>query len=213
MPLLSNDDRAAIRNHFSAMRRRVEVTLCHSPEGPGQTGEILKELSELTDFLDLAVNPAEGIESPVISVGSHGRVLFWGTPSGYEFNTLLTAILDAGRGEERLSRDTVEFLKGLTEDLDVMVFVTPTCPHCPGAAVLAHRMAAASPLVTARVIEAQEHTELSRIHGVMGVPRTVINGRYHAEGNMPESMLIPALSRAMASGSTGSSIDLSEFMN
>jgi hypothetical protein len=26
-------------------------------------------------------------------------------------------------------------------------------------------------------------------------------------------MLIPALSRAMASGSTGSSIDLSEFMN
>ncbi len=212
MPLLSNDDRAAVKQHFSRMRHRVVVTLSHPPEGPGQVGELLRELAELTDLLDLRMNPGENTESPVISVGPHGRVLFWGTPSGYEFNTLLTAILDAGRGEERLAPDTIAFLEGLTEDLDVMVFVTPTCPHCPGAAVLAHRMAAASPRVTARVIEAQEHPDLAETHRVKGVPRTVINGKYHAEGNMAEPMLIPALSRAMASGSTGSIIDLSEFM-
>jgi alkyl hydroperoxide reductase subunit AhpF len=213
MPLLAENDRDAIKKHFSAMNRRVAVTLNHSPEGPGQTGEILQELAELTDLLDLSMSPSEGTGSPVISVGPHGRVLFWGTPSGYEFNTLLTAILDAGRGEQRLSPATIEFLDRLTEDLDVMVFVTPACPHCPGAAVLAHRMAAASPRVSARVVEAQEHPDLARANRVMGVPRTVVNGRFHAEGNMAEPMLIPALSRAMASGGTGDYIDLSEYMN
>ncbi len=212
MPLLSEDDRNAIRQHFATMENTVSVTLAHPPEGAGDSGAILGELAELTDRIRLVTAPSPETGPPSITVGEHGRVRFMGTPSGYEFSTLLTAIIDAGRTGTKLSPATVSFIDGLSGELNIMVFVTPTCPHCPGAAVLAHRMAAASPLVSASVIEAQEYPELASSHRVMGVPRTVVNGRYHAEGNMSESVLVSALSRAMASGRQDAFINLSEFI-
>lgn len=212
MPLLSEDDRTAIRQHFSTMENTVAITLTHPPDGPGDSGAILAELAELTDSIRLATVPSPETTPPSITVGEHGRVRFLGTPSGYEFSTLLTAIIDAGRKGTKLSPATLSFIEGLREKLDIMVFVTPTCPHCPGAAVLAHRMAALSPLVSARVIEAQEFPNLAGSHRVMGVPRTVVNERYHAEGNMSETVFVAALSRAMASGRTDSFINLSEFI-
>lgn len=212
MPLLGDEDRKAIEGHFSKLERPVSITLTHSGRDPGDSGAILRELADLNDGIHLSVIPSPEETPPVISVGDHGRVLFWGTPSGYEFSTLLTAIIDAGRRDERLSRETTAFLEGLSEKLDIMVFVTPTCPHCPGAAVLAQRMAAASPMVTARVIEAQEFAELAGTHRVMGVPRTVVNQRFHAEGNVAEGLFISALSRAMAEADPGGVVNLSGFM-
>lgn len=212
MPLLSEDDRTAIRQHFATMERTVEVTVTHPPEGPGDAGAILAELAGLTDRIRLVTEPRGDAGPASITVGGHGRVRFMGTPSGYEFSTLLTAIIDAGRPDTRLSPSTIAFVEGQKEPLEIMVFVTPTCPHCPGAAVLAHRMAAASPMITASVVEAQEYPDLSASNKVMGVPRTVVNGRYHAEGNMSETVLVAALSRAMASGRPEGFINLSEFI-
>lgn len=213
MPLLSEDDRKAIRQHFSTMENTVAVTLTHPPDGPGDSGAILGELAGLTDRIRLVTAPSPETGPTSISVGEHGRVRFMGTPSGYEFSTLLTAIIDAGRSGTKLSPATIEFIGGLREELNIMVFVTPTCPHCPGAGVLAHRMAAASPMVSASVIEAQEYPDLAGAHRVMGVPRTVVNERYHAEGNMSETVLVTALSRAMASGRADAFINLSEFIS
>jgi alkyl hydroperoxide reductase subunit AhpF len=212
MPLLSEDDRNAIRQHFSTMEKEVSVTLTHPPEGPGDSGAILAELAGLTDRIRLVTVPSPETAPPSITVGEHGRVRFMGTPSGYEFSTLLTAIIDAGRQGTKLSPATLTFIEGLREELQIMVFVTPTCPHCPGAAVLAHRMAAHSPRISASVIEAQEFPDLATSNRVMGVPRTVVNGKYHAEGNMSETLLVTALSRAMASGRPDSFINLSEFI-
>lgn len=212
MPLLSEDDRNAIRQHFSTMENTVAITLTHPPDDPGDSGAILGELAGLTDRIQLLTAPSQDTSPPSITVGEHGRVRFMGTPSGYEFSTLLTAIIDAGRQGTKLSPATIAFIEALGEELRIMVFVTPTCPHCPGAGVLAHRMAAASPMIRASVIEAQEFPDLAGAHRVMGVPRTVVNERYHAEGNMSETVLVAALSRAMASGKPDSFINLSEFI-
>lgn len=211
MPLLSEDDRKAISRHFSTMENTVSITLTHPPDGPGDTGAILDELSGLTDRIRLIAIPSPEPGPSTVSIGEHGRVLFLGTPSGYEFSTLLTAIIDAGRPGTKLSPATEAFIEGLGEALEIMVFVTPTCPHCPGAAVLAQRMAAASPRISASVVEAQEYPDLAASNKVMGVPRTVINGRYHAEGNMGETILVGALARAIASGRPDGYINLSDF--
>ncbi len=212
MPLLGDEDRKAVERHFSSIERRVPIKLVHPATGPGDSGAILAELSALSGMIDLEMAAGPDGNAAVISIGDHGRVQFWGTPSGYEFNTLLTAILDAGRNETRLSSETVAFLDALATDLYIEVFVTPTCPHCPGAAVLAHRMAAASRKVRARVIEAQEYPDLARANRVMGVPRTVVNGRFHGEGNMAEAILVRALSKAMAAGGQDGFVNLSEYL-
>jgi alkyl hydroperoxide reductase subunit AhpF len=76
--------------------------------------------------------------------------------------------------------------------------VTPTCPYCPRAVILAHHMAFASQRVTADMVEATEFPELSARYHVMGVPRSVINENVHQEGAVPEPMLLAKLREALA---------------
>jgi len=63
-------------------------------------------------------------------------------------------------------------------------------------------MALASPMVSARTIEAGEFPELSRRFGVQGVPRTVVNEQGAFVGALPEAQFVAAvLQIAGANGS------------
>ena len=197
MALLSQTDREAVKEHFDKLVKNVPIELKKAP-GASDTEEILKELGELSEKLTVKVVESESGEMlPTVAIGTTGRVLFRGTPSGYEFSSLLTGIIDSGRDEVSLTPQTREFLDGLTGDLHMKVFVTPTCPHCPAAVVLAHRMAAYSEKVTAEAIEANEFQDEAVKYQVQGVPRTVINETFATEGAQPESYLIEALKRHM----------------
>jgi alkyl hydroperoxide reductase subunit AhpF len=71
-----------------------------------------------------------GIERiPAIAVlgaeKDHG-VRFYGMPAGYEFGTLVDAILDVSRGESGLSPQTQQALAALERDVRIRVFSTPT---------------------------------------------------------------------------------------
>ena len=55
-----------------------------------------------------------------------GRVRFFGMPSGYEFASLVEAIVDTSRGRTRLSDATRAALAALRAPLHFQVFVTPT---------------------------------------------------------------------------------------
>ncbi|OPX31841.1 MAG: hypothetical protein B1H09_01900 [Gemmatimonadaceae bacterium 4484_173] len=198
MPLLSEEDRKAIRGHFDLMTKDVKVTLTKAP-GKCDTETILSELNELSSRLIVEVVESTDKDQmlPSLSIGDSGRVLFKGIPSGYEFSSLLTGIIDAGRDEQTLSDETMAFLDNLQEDLHIRVFVTPSCPHCPQSVVLAHRLAGYSDRVVAEGIEANEFQELSMKYQVQGVPRTVINETFAVEGSQPEPYLIEGLKRHM----------------
>ena len=64
--------------------------------------------------------------------------------------------------------------------------------------MLAHRLAIASDLVTADMVEAVEFPHLSQKYSVMGVPRSVINETVHQEGAAPEPMFLERLKEAAA---------------
>ena len=84
-------------------------------------------------------------------------------------------------------------LAKLASDVEVMVFVTPTCPYCPGAASMANRMALASPKVRSLVVEANEYPELSDRFHVQGVPRTVVNRSGSFVGALPEATFVESV--------------------
>ena len=173
------------------------------------------ELAELSPKLGVAVHDAEadaaalfmyGFDKTpalaVVAVDGTGAVQdfgirFYGIPSGYEFMSLLDAIQTVGSDEVQLAPDTLKFLEALESDVHIQVFVTPTCPHCPRAVILAHHLAYASSHVTADMVEATEFPELSARYSVYGVPRTVINEVVHQEGAAPEPLLLQKLRQAV----------------
>jgi len=173
------------------------------------TRQLLEEISEVSDKIKLEIFDfvadkkeveAHGIEripATVIMDDEDHDIKFYGIPSGYEFSSLVEALKMVSTGESGLSQETKDFLDSLDKDVHLQVFVTPTCPYCPGAVILGHKMAFYSPKVKADMIEASEFPDLSIKYNVMGVPRTVINESEFQEGAAPEEMLIEKIKSAI----------------
>ncbi|HEX7503293.1 MAG TPA: thioredoxin family protein [Acidobacteriota bacterium] len=174
-----------------------------------ETRELLEELQAATDkvtieahdFVRDAVLAGELGVSRIPAIAVTGDrdygIRFYGIPSGYEFASLVEAIRLVASGEMKLAPETRSFLDGLSGDVHLQVFVTPTCPYCPPAVILAQQMAFYSPRVRADMIEATEFPQLAQKYNVYGVPRTVINEKESIEGSVPESQLVDKIRQSL----------------
>lgn len=122
---------------------------------------------------------------------------FYGIPSGYEFSTLLHGIQRASDGKSELDDQTKQYLSGVSDPVELQVFVTPTCPYCPRAAVLAMEMAVESIYVNAEIVESAEFPDLANKFNVMGVPLSVVNGQERVEGAAPPNMIVDAIRKVL----------------
>jgi glutaredoxin-like protein len=123
-------------------------------------------------------------------------VRFYGIPAGYEFVSLLEALKNSAAPGTDLQPETVQALAGVAKPVNIKVFVTPTCPYCPSAVVLAHKFAVQSPQITAEMVEAGEFQELAAKYEVAGVPQLVFNEKVSLVGAQPESAMLKAVLEA-----------------
>ncbi len=214
MPLMDPETQQQVREALAVVQSPVMLALftqdfeCDTCNGTRQIIEEVAELSEqvsveVHDFLadsDLATSLGVDKIPAIVVLGEGGRdhgIRFFGIPAGYEFTSLIEAIVLVGTGTPELDKNTHAFLEGLEGPLHLQVFVTPTCPYCPRAVMLAHQLAYASDKVTADMVEVTEFPHLGQKYNVMGVPRTVINEHTYLEGAAPEQMLLEKLKAAV----------------
>jgi glutaredoxin-like protein len=208
MALLSEQDRQTVRAHLAEITHRVTLLLftqtIGAPEGALAARQILDEVVDLNDHIALEeVNfvldkdraAQYGItDIPAIALlrdGADTRMQFLGAPAGYEFVSLVEAVMLAGSSDSGLSDESRKLIaEHVSAPLDIQVFVTPTCPHCPRAVTLAHRMAVEHSLIRATCVEATEFMELTRQYRVTGVPKTIVNGTIEILGVVPEETFV-----------------------
>jgi len=211
MALLGDEDRGFLENHLAQALvdpvRLVFFTQQMACQFCRETEQVLSEVASLSekiglevlDFVDDADEAARlSVDKiPATAVLAHSTdgdgdygVRFYGLPSGYEFSSLIEAIVDVSRGDADVSGASRRALSELDRHVHVQVFVTPTCPYCPPAVRAAHSLALVSPLVRADMVESIEFPQLAIKYGVQGVPRTVINEGTRLEGAMPEPLLV-----------------------
>jgi len=210
--LLDDKVKEEVKKQFESLKddvklivftQKIECQYCEDNRS------LAKEISGLSDKISLEVFNfqtdkekkeelnIDRIPAIVITGKKDYGIRFYGIPAGYEFTSLLTAIKMVSTGDIDLSDDTKAFLDGLDKDINIQVFVTPTCHYCPSAVVLAHKLAYYSDKVTASMVEVSEFPHLAVKYGVQGVPRTVINEKYSQEGAAPEAMLIEKIKEAI----------------
>ena len=206
MGLISESDQQRLREAFAEMSRPVRLVFFTQTLGCEtclQTRQILDELPLLSDritieevnfVLDLDKAKQYEIDRvPAValvgedSAGSErdSKIRFLGAPSGYEFMSLIQAVLLVGGRPSILSDDSLKRVAAVTTPTKVHVFTTPTCPHCPRAVSVAHEMAFANPNITAFAVEATEFPDLARRYQVTGVPKTVVNDTVEILGALP----------------------------
>jgi len=127
----------------------------------------------------------------IVMFGTEKRkVRFFGIPSGYEFSTFISDILDVARGYPKISPELIEKIKKIDFPVHMQVFVTPNCPYCPGAVKVAHDFALINPNITGDMVEASEFQDLAEKYEVMGVPKTIVNEKLELTGAYPTDIVL-----------------------
>jgi len=209
MPLLSEQDRQTVQAHLADITHRVTILFftqtIGAPESVLVAKQVIDEVASLNEnitveeinlILDKDRAARYGVDRvPAIALlrdDEDARIRFLGAPAGYEFTSLVEAIVLAGTGESGLSAESrAAIAETVTAPLDLKVFVTPTCPHCPRAVTLAHRMAVENPHIRATCVEATEFMDLAQKYHVTGVPKTVVEGTdVEILGAVPEDAFV-----------------------
>ena len=147
MALLSPSDQAKLREAFAEMRHSVKIlffTQTLGCETCPQARQIIDELPPLSDkitvdevnlVLDAEKAKRYGVDRvPALAlVGPDGdgqerdsRIRFLGTPAGYEFMSLVRAVILAGGGASTLTDEHRRRLAAVDKPVVLQVFTTPT---------------------------------------------------------------------------------------
>lgn len=216
MALLKEQDRQALKAEFAALTHPVTLVVFTQKfecQYCTETRMIADEVAALSDLISVQLYDFEthremaaqyGIDKIPATIIMRGGaqpkdygIRLYGIPSGYEFSTLIEDIMMVSRGDSGLGPEMRTWASALTQPLHLQVFVTPTCPYCPPAVLLAHQLAMESDLIRGDMVEAVEFPHLSNKYHVHGVPRTVINETVYMEGAAPEKVLLGKLKQAV----------------
>lgn len=141
MGLIRDEDALEIRERLKAMVNPVklvhftqELNLEYGVEARQLVEEVAalsEKLSfEVCDFLLDKEKVAEyGIDKVPATVVRNGKdygIRFYGIPAGYEFATLLDAIVSVSTGDSGLGKGSKEKIAKIAQPLHLEVFVTPT---------------------------------------------------------------------------------------
>ncbi len=208
-----------VRDAFQKLKEPVQLLYFGANDNCeycDETRELLEEVAAAGDKVSLSVYDVQEdkevasryniTKAPGLVVAAKNGsqvtdfgIQYSGIPSGHEFGTLINDILLVSSRDSGLNQNTREFLKNLDTPLLLQVFVTPSCPYCPRAVLLAHQMAMENPaMIRAEGVEAREFPELAAQFYVSGVPQTVINsGAKMVVGAVPEQNLLAEIMRAL----------------
>jgi glutaredoxin-like protein len=204
LSLLPEDKKELLRNDFKEklvdpvklviFTQEFECKYCSDTRKLAQEIAALSDkiTTEVYDFVaDGAKAKEYGIDKipalAIIGKKDYG-VRIYGIPYGYELQTLIEAIINVSRVKTDLSDKTKQILSDVKLPVHIQVFVTLTCPHCPVAAAVAHKLAIESDMVKADIIESSEFPDLALKYNVVGVPKIIINETVEFVGAFNEDL-------------------------
>ena len=122
-------------------------------------------------------------------------IRFYGPPGGYEINSFIKALQEVSGNSEELSEALLKRIKAIEKTIHIQVFITSSCPYCPGAVISAHRIALENPNVTTDMVEASTFPHLANKYRVTGVPKIVINETHELMGAQPLTAFLDTIEK------------------
>lgn len=141
MAFIRESDQSKLKQQFAALANPVRLVFFTQEfecESCRDTHGLLRELAGISDKLTLEehnfqldreqVSQYQVDKIPALAVLGQrdAGVRFYGIPAGYEFSSLVDAIMAAGSGDSGLTPATREKLRAINQPVHLQVLVTPT---------------------------------------------------------------------------------------
>ncbi|MCW1311670.1 MAG: thioredoxin family protein [Candidatus Rehaiarchaeum fermentans] len=202
--MLTEEDISYLKERFKEMDKEVTITLFVSDNCDlcKEDIELLKELSSIDERIKLDIVDIEkdnkkaqllGIKNApaIVLTGDYTYPIYYlGSPIGYEFSALIEDIINISKRNSELSNEIKQKLKSINQNVEIKVFVTPSCPYCPGMVHTAHLFSMENNKIVSKMIECGENSEECEKYEVAAVPTVVINDKVRFEGLVSPNILL-----------------------
>ncbi|MFN4245371.1 MAG: thioredoxin family protein [Brevinematia bacterium] len=192
--IIDEESRKFLEEKFRDLENDVDIRVYYDPSDDEAkdyvefTKNFFKELGDINNKIKVylveskvgsTTNTGMVIRTnPSVTIGEDKgyKILFSGSPLGYEASQIVETISMVSTGNHDFDDSVAQELSSISKPVNIKVFVTPTCPYCPGSAYLANRIAVASKgKVLSEVIEANENPSLAVEWSIESVPTQIIN--------------------------------------
>ncbi len=124
-----------------------------------------------------------------------GYIRYTGIPAGEEVKGLVETIIRISQGESGLDPSIKEKIHAFDGCAYIETIVTPSCPYCPYAVLLANMFAyeswkAGKNAIVSDTVEAYENEDIAYKYNAMSVPTVAINGHVEFVGVPHEDDLL-----------------------
>ncbi len=214
MKYLNEEVKNQLSEILSGMKDEVNI-LVFTKEEPCETCEetrdFLNEFASVSnklnlEMLDIKTDALKANDYNVTLTPSivlldkernYKRIKFNGIPTGHEINSFISSLMEVSGNTSELPADISERLSKISKPMNIKVFVTLSCPHCPGAVEKAHKLALENNNIEADMIEAQTFYDLSEEYNVSSVPKIVINDKHEFVGNQSFEVFLSEMEKEL----------------
>lgn len=189
----SDQDADRVRIWSKQIRGDVEIHFRRTTdERSEQLETFLDELWRLTPAVRVVVDEEEGVGPPAIVL--HENLIFQAIPVGLEllpFLDLLEGVVSPGApdagGGDGAAEPPIEWPAA------IRIYISPHCPHCPGAVSRIAPLALQHPNVAVSIIDGGLFPELARRESIRSAPTVLLDESFRWTGVPPVEELIRAL--------------------
>lgn len=112
-------------------------------------------------------------------------IKYYGIPAGHEINSFVLDLISISGNGKALSSQLLDRISKIDKKVNIKIFISLSCPHCPGAVVNAHRLALENKNIDAEMIESSRFNELAKKFEVSAVPHILFNEKEKLLGDQP----------------------------
>ncbi|MEG0961235.1 MAG: thioredoxin family protein [Lachnospiraceae bacterium] len=156
----SSKEMAGMIRHIEGMCPKISGKFCEKDEAMEQYPEI-----------DTTLLPATAIYKD----GQYTGLAFHGVTGGKEMNSLIFALYNTAGPKQDLNKKLKESIQKLPHKIEIKILVSLSCHHCAQQVIACQRIAAESPMVEARMIDARLYPWLAEQYKIERIPMTIIN--------------------------------------
>lgn len=182
---------------------KFPIQLVATVDAEPRSAEVRELLNEIETMSDLVSVSYDGTDQRTPSfavnrVDSDITVAFAGIPMGHEFTSLVLALLQVGGHPSRASRELIEQIQGLDEELSFETYFSLSCQNCPDVVQALNLLAVLNPKISHVAIDGGAFPEEVASRQVMSVPTVFVNGETFGQGRMTLDEIVAKLDSSSA---------------
>ena len=157
------------------------ITIYYSLNESSASHDMFSLLKEIKNFsskitLEERILPRE----PSFTLGE--RITFAGVPTGYEFTSLILALLQTSGRPPKISEEAIQQIQSIQEPLNFTTYISLSCHNCPDVVQALNTMAALNPNIKHTMVDGALFKQEVEDKEIMAVPYVEKNGEFFHSG-------------------------------